>query len=168
MLTGILDGGESARFSRELVRGQEIATSAGVGYDMYSRLDDLLLIDGTPAKGKTIEDLEKAIRAQLEKLKTELVSQGELDRIKAQVVASKVYEKDSIFYQAMQIGTLETVGLDWRLMDDYVDRLKAVTAEQVQAVAKKYLIDDHLTVAVLEPQSSDPSAEEIKGSHNAH
>jgi zinc protease len=46
---------------------------------------------------------------------------------------------------------LETVGLDWRMLDDYVDKLRAVTAEQVQAVARKYLIDDRLTVAVLEP-----------------
>lgn len=166
MLTGIVDGGASARFSRDLVRGQEIATSVGAGYDMHSRLGDLLLFDGTPAKGKTVEDLEKAIRAQLEKLKTELVSQEELDRIKAQVVAGKVYEKDSIFYQAMQIGTLETVGLDWRLMDEYVTRLQAVTPEQVQAVAKKYLVDDHLTVAVLEPQSGDKAA--VMGGHNAH
>jgi len=67
------------------------------------------------------------------------------------VIAAKVYERDSVFYQAMQIGTLETVGLDWRLADEYVERLKAVTAEQVRAVARKYLVDDHLTVAVLEP-----------------
>jgi zinc protease len=166
MLTGILDGGASARFARELVRDKEIATTVGAGYDMHSRLGDLLLFDGTPAKGKTVEDLEKAIREQLEKLKTELVKQEELDRIKAQVVAGKVYEKDSIFYQAMQIGTLETVGLDWRLMDEYVDRLNSVTPEQVQAVAKKYLIDDHLTVAVLEPQSSNKAA--AMGGHNAH
>jgi len=166
MLTGILDGGESARFARDLVRGQEIATSVGAGYDMHSRLGDLLLFDGTPAKGKTVEDLEKAIRAQLDKLKSKLVDQEELDRIKAQVVAGKVYEKDSIFYQAMQIGTLETVGLDWRLVDEYVERLKLVTPEQVQAVAIKYLVDDHLTVAVLVPQSSDKSA--VMGGHNAH
>jgi zinc protease len=153
MLTGILDGGDSARFAKDLVRGQQVATSVSAGYDPFSRLEDLLVIDGTPAKGKTVKDLEKAVRAQLEKLKTKPVSQAELDRVKAQVVASKVYEKDSIFYQAMQIGTLETVGLDWRLMDKYVDRLKSITPEQVQAVAKKYLIDDHLTVAVLKPQS---------------
>ncbi|MCK4586746.1 MAG: insulinase family protein, partial [Gammaproteobacteria bacterium] len=73
-----------------------------------------------------------------------------------------------IFYQAMQIGTLETVGLDWRLMDEYVDRLKSVTPEQVQAVAKKYLVDDHLTVAVLVPQSSNQSSHATKGGHNAH
>ena len=45
-------------------------------------------------------------------MKTELVSEEELERIKTQIVASKVYEKDSVFYQAMQMGTLETVGLD--------------------------------------------------------
>ncbi len=165
MLAGVLDGGESARFTKELVRGQQVATSVGVGYNLYSRLDDLLLVDGTPAKGKTVDELENAVREQIEKLKTELVSQEELDRIKAQVVASKVYEKDSIFYQAMQIGTLETVGLDWRLMDEYVDRLKAVTPEQIQAVAKKYLVDDFLTVAVLEPESDSPAATAMGGKH---
>jgi len=168
MLAGILDGGASARFARELVRSQQVATSVNAGYDLYTRLDSLLLFDGTPAKGKTVEDLEQAIREQFERLKTELVSQNELDRIKAQVVASKVYEKDSIFYQAMQIGTLETVGLDWRLMDEYVDRLRAVTPEQVQAVAKKYLIDDHLTVAVLEPQSTDAHTPAVNGGQHAH
>ena len=158
MLASVLDAGESSRFAKELVRGTQIASSVGAGYDIYSRLDELFLFDGTPSKGKSVEDLEKAIRAQIETLKTKLVDQTELDRIKAQVVASKVYEKDSVFYQAMQIGTLATVGLDWQLMDKFVERLRAVTPEQVQAVAKKYLIDDHLTVAVLDPQSTPVAA----------
>lgn len=158
MLANVLDAGESSRFSKQLVRGQQVATSVGAGYDIYSRLDELMIFDGTPASGKSVEDLEQAIRAQIETLKTELVSQAELDSIKAQVVASKVYEKDSLFYQAMQIGTLATVGLDWQLMDQFVERLRAVTPEQVQAVAKKYLLDDHLTVAVLEPQSTPVAA----------
>lgn len=158
MLANVLDAGESSRFSKRLVRGQQIATSVGAGYDIYSRLDELMIFDGTPASGKSVDDLEQAIRAQIETLKTELVSQAELDSIKAQVVASKVYEKDSLFYQAMQIGTLATVGLDWQLMDQFVERLRAVTPEQVQAVAKKYLLDDRLTVAVLEPQSTPVAA----------
>jgi len=158
MLASVLDAGESSRFAKDLVRGQQIATSVGAGYDIYSRLDDLLIFDGTPSKGKTVAELEDAIRAQIKKIKTERVSQAELDRIKAQVVASKVYEKDSVFYQAMQMGTLATVGLDWQLMDQFVERLRAVTPEQVQAVAKKYLIDDYLTVAVLDPQSTPAAA----------
>ncbi|MBL1278440.1 MAG: insulinase family protein [Ectothiorhodospiraceae bacterium] len=158
MLASVLDAGESSRFAKQLVRGTQVATSVGAGYDIYSRLDELMLFDGTPATGKSVEELETAIRAQIETLKTELVDQAELDRIKAQVVASKVYEKDSVFYQAMQIGTLATVGLDWQLMDKFVERLRAVTPKQVQAVAKKYLIDDHLTVAVLDPQPSPVAA----------
>jgi zinc protease len=55
----------------------------------------------------------------------------------------------------MKIGQLETVGLDWQVADDYVARIKAVTAEQVQAVAAKYLIDTSLTVAELVPLPMD-------------
>lgn len=155
MLANVLDGGESARFSKHLIRGSQIASSVGAGYDLYSRMTDLLTFDGTPSQGKTVADLEKAIREQMEILKTELVPQQELEKIKTQVVASKVYERDSVFYQAMQIGTLETVGLDWRLMDQFVDRLKQVTPEQVRSVAQKYLVDEGLTVATLDPLPLD-------------
>ncbi len=151
MLVAVLDGGSSARFARNLVRGQEIAVSAGAGYSAFTRLSGLLLLDGSPAEGHTVAELEAALLAELERVKTEPVSQQELERIQAQVVAGKVYEQDSVFYQAMQIGMLETVGLDWRLGEEYVDRLKAVTPEQVLAVAKKYLLEDHLTVAELVP-----------------
>ena len=72
--------------------------------------------------------------------------------MKAQVVAGNVYSRDSVFYQAMQIGRLAAVGLDWRMLDDYVKNLNAVTAEQVQTVARKYLVDTNLTVTVLDPQ----------------
>ncbi len=151
MLSGILDGSSSARFSRDLVRGQEIAASVGAGYDLYSRLADVFVVVGTPVKGKTVAQLQQAVRDELEKMKTELVTAEELDRIKTQVVANAVYERDSVFYQAMQIGMLETIGLNWRLSDEYVEKIQAVTAEQVQTVAKKYLLDDGLTVAELIP-----------------
>jgi zinc protease len=152
MLAHVLDGGDSARFNKHLVRGQQIAASVGAGYDIYSRLADLFIVSGTPSQGRTVDELEKAVIEQIERLKTELVSEAELDRIKTRIVASKVYEQDSVFYQAMQMGTLETVGLDWRLMDSFVERLRAVTPEQVQAVAKKYFIEERLTVAQLDPQ----------------
>jgi len=152
VLAYILSGGSSSRFSKSLVRQQQIAVSADTGYGIFSRLDELFLIDGTPAAGHSVAQLEKSIDKEIEKIKKELVSKDELERIKAQTIAEKVYEKDSIFYQAMQIGMLETVGLDWRLNEQYTKRIREVTAEQIQAVAKKYLINDTLTVAVLEPQ----------------
>ena len=113
----------------------------------------MFLIDATPAPGQDIQAVEQAIHEQIERLKTELVTQQELDRIKAQVVANAVYELDSVFYQAMQIGQLETVGLGWQRADEYVERVRQITAEQVREVARKYFVDNGLTVAVLEPQS---------------
>ena len=99
--------------------------------------------------------------AQIKRLQDEPVSEKELDRFKTQIVASKVYEKDSMFYQAMQIGTLTTVGLDWHLMDQYVDKVRAVTPAQIQAVARKYLVDDGLTVGILDPQKIPAQAARI-------
>lgn len=152
VLAGILDGGNSARLASRLVRGSEIAASVGAGYGLVSRLDSLFTFSGTPSQDKTVADLEQAIREQIEELQQNLISQEELDRVKAQVVSSDVYEKDSMFFQGYIIGLLETIGLDWRLADEYVARVQAVTAEQVRDAARKYLVDDRLTVAVLEPQ----------------
>ncbi len=149
VLAGVLDGGSSSRLTKNLVRGQEIASSAGAGYSMMSRLETLFLFDGTPAQGQTLATLEKAIRTEIEKVKTEPLTSAEMARVKTQVITGDIYEKDSVYYQAMIIGSLETVGLDWKVRDEYVAKVQAVTAEEVQAVAKKYLVDDHLTVANL-------------------
>jgi len=152
VLSGILDGGDSARLTKNLIRGSQVAAQASAGYNLYARGDNLFALDGTPAQGHNITELEKALRNQVQQLRDKLVSEDELKRVKAQVVASDVYQRDSVFYQAMQIGSLESVGLGWHTGDQYVDHVKAVTAEQVRDVARKYLIDDHLTVAVLDPQ----------------
>jgi len=160
VMAGILDGGNSARLSKEVVRSKQLAVSAGAGYNMYDRIDNLFLFDGRPSTGHTIDELEKEFRDQVQRLHTTLATQDELDRIKAQVVASKIYELDSVFYQGMQIGTLETVGLNYKQLDEYVNRIRSVTPEQVQAVAKKYLIEEGLTVAILDPANAKPAAAE--------
>lgn len=155
VMAGILDGGNSARFAKELVREQQVATSVGAGNSLFSRLKDMFMVAGTPANGKTVDELKSAVIEQIERIKNEPVTQQELDRVKAQVVAEAVYERDSVFYQAMQIGMLETIGLDWKLSDQYVENVNAVTAEQIQAVAKKFFIDDKLTTAELVPLPLD-------------
>jgi len=151
VLAGILSGGDSARFSSRLIRGKEVASSLNAGYNLYDRLQSLFVVSGEPARGKTVAELEKAVRSQIDDLKQKPVTKDELDRVKAQVVSDHVYQRDSDFYQAMILGTLTSVGLSWRDADAYVDRVKAVTAAQVQQVAKKYFIDRHLTVAELKP-----------------
>ena len=159
VLAGVLDGGSSARLSSALVRGKQIAVSAGAGYGLTSRMSDLFELEATPAEGKTVDQLEVALKDEIKKLQQNLISTEELQRIKAQVLASDIYQKDSNFYQAMEIGTLETVGLGWQKADEYVPKINQVTAEQVRDVARKYLIDDHLSIAYLEPQTINSTAE---------
>lgn len=151
VLSGILSSGDSSRLPSRLVRGRQIAAGADAGYDLYSRQEEQLLFSATPARGHDVSELENALLQEIELLKNEPVSEQELARIKAQVVASDVYEKDSVFYQAMQMGILETVGLGWQVMEEYRDKINAVTPEQIQAVARKYLQKSNRTVAILDP-----------------
>ncbi|MFZ2450622.1 MAG: pitrilysin family protein [Methylovulum miyakonense] len=162
VLAGVLDGGSSARLSKELVRGKQLAVSAGAGYNFSSRLSDLFELEATPAEGKTVWELELELKKQITRLQQELIKKDELQRIKAQVLASAVYERDSNFYQAMQLGTLETIGLGWQKADEYVGKINQVTAEQVRDVARKYLLDDHLNIAYLEPQPINPATAQKK------
>jgi zinc protease len=158
VLAGVLDGGNSARLSSELVRGKQIAVSAGAGYGLTSRLSNVFELEATPAEGKTVWDMEAALKDEIAELQLKLISSDELRRIKAQVLANAVYERDSNFYQAMQLGMLETVGLGWQKIDEYVDKVNQVTAEQVRDVARKYLVEDHLSIAYLEPQTTNENA----------
>jgi len=158
VLAGVLDGNASARLNRNLVRDQRIAQSAGASYDSLGRGSELFYLVGTPSEGRTAAELESAIRGELDKIMNEGVSEEELDRVKAQVTAAQVYQLDSVFYQAMQIGQYEMVGLSYKDIDKVVKKIKDVTAAQVQEVAKKYLTDDALTVAVLDPQPLEAKA----------
>jgi zinc protease len=155
VLANILDGGNSARLTRDLVRGSQLAAAAGAGYDLTARSPVLFMIDANPANGHTVEQVKAAVLEEIGKLQRAPVTDEELARVKAQAVAGNVFERDSVFYQAMKLGQYETVGLDWQSVDDYVERVRAVTARQVQQVAQKYLNEDNMTVAVLDPQPID-------------
>ncbi len=152
LLSAILDGGSAARFADRLIRGQQVATAVSTSYDPFARLAGYFLVDGNPARGTGMAILEKAILEQLEQLKKEQVSDSELKRVKAQVIAASIYERDSVFYQGMKLGLMETTLNDWRLTEEHADRLRAVTAKQIMMVAKKYFLPENMTVAVLDPQ----------------
>ena len=169
MLAGILDGNDSARLNKTLVREQQLASSAGAGYDPTARGPSMFTLDGTPSAGKSVADLEAGLRAQLELLVRDGVSEDELKRVKAQVTAGEVYKLDSVFYQAMQIGQMESIGLGYQALPVMLKKLQAVTAQQVQDVAREFIQDDHLSVAVLEPQPLAGKPKHVnKGAPHAH
>ena len=155
MLAAILDGHDAARFNKKLVREDKVALSVNIDYDDTARGPGMIYLSGTPSEGKTVADLESALRAEIARIQKEGVSEPELKRARAQLVAAEVYKLDSMFGQAMEIGQIESAGLPYQKLDRMLDKLQKVTAAEVQAVAKKYFTDDTLTIGILEPQPLD-------------
>ncbi len=152
ILAGVLSGNDSARLQKSLVKTQQIAVNASAGYDAVARGPGMFMIDATPASGKKVADLEQAIHTEIDRIKRKGISEAELARVKAQVIAADVYQRDSVFYQAMQLGEYVTAGLPPEALAKRVDKLRSVTAQDVQAAAKAWLHDDKLSVAELDPQ----------------
>ena len=153
VLAAVLDGYDGARLTRRLVRDQHIAVSVGASYDTGNRGPALFYLHGVPAAGTTPEVLQAALRAEIQRIRDEGISAEELARVKTQAVAGEVYKRDSLMGQAMEIGYLESAGLSWRDEAKLLEGLRAVTAEEVQAVARRYFDDDTLSTARLEPQA---------------
>jgi zinc protease len=167
MLAGVLGGNESARLNKHLVREQQVASDVSVGYDSTSRGPTLFTLEVTPSEGKTVGDAEAALRHEIALIVKDGVNEQELARVKAQVMAGEVYKLDSVFYQAMQIGQMESIGLGHKAIPLMLEKLQAVTADQVREVAEAFLVDDNLTIAVLDPQplSGKPKHQSGDSSH---
>ena len=156
LIGALLDGGYSARLPSRLERGEELVSGAGSSYDAYTRGDSLFVLSATPnvQKGKTLAEVEAGLWRQLEDLKTTPPSAEELARVRAQVIAGLVYERDSITSQATTIGQLETVGLSWQLMDGELAELSAVTPSDIQQAAQTYFTRERLSVAHILPEDT--------------
>ena len=158
VLSAVLDGYPGARLERGLTQGEHrVADSAGAYSGLIGRGPQLFVLDGVPAEGQTPEAVEAALRAQLQRVAQEGVTESELQRVKTQWVASQVYKLDSVFNQANELGRQWIQGMPLDASDTLIQRLRAVTAQQVQSVAARYFGDDQLTVATLRPQPIDPN-----------
>jgi zinc protease len=152
VLASALDGYEAARLPRALVRESRLAVSVSAGYDAIGRGPGLFVVSGAPAPGRSADELEAAIQGALRSIAQQGIAAQELVRIQAQAIAGEVFQRDSMFAQAMQIGRAHNAGLPADSAELMLRKLEAVTADQVQAVARKYFVGDNLTVATLRPQ----------------
>lgn len=156
LIGALLDGGYSARLPSRLERGEELVSGAGSSYDAYTRGDSLFVLSATPnvQKGKTLGEVEDGLWRQLDDLKNTPPTSEELARVRAQVIAGLVYERDSVTSQATTIGQLETVGLSWHLMDDELADLSAVTPADIQQAARTYFTRDRVSVTHILPEDT--------------
>ena len=105
---------------------------------------------GTIRHGHTLAEFETALNAEIERLIREPVSEEELAKVRKQTRAQFAYTIERVSSQAQWLGVMEMLG-DWQMFDTFADRLAAVTADQVQRVAEKYLKPTNRTVGWFEP-----------------
>jgi zinc protease len=152
VLVKVLGGYDAARLNQTLVRERRIATSADAEYELISRGPGMVFLNAAAAQGHAGSELETALREIVVQLVSKGVSQEEVRRAKVQLLAQLAYRRDSFFAQAMELGELESTGLSFRDADRIPEKIRDVTVDQVQNVAAKYLVDDALTVGLLDPQ----------------
>jgi len=154
VLGSILSDGKSSRLYQKLVYQQQIALSAWAGYEGLYKDPFLFLTGATAASGKNIEEVEKAINDEIEKIKKAPPSEIEVQKAKNQIEASFIMGQDSIYMQAKMIGTFEMIG-GWRLWERYLEGIRRVSPEDVRHVAEKYLVSDARTTGILMPLKAD-------------
>ena len=151
MLLGVLDEGLSARLESRLVREKRILSAVNSGYSPFKRGDTLLTITAIPAEGYSLDDAKTAILAEINALKTEAISDDELKKVYAGILADDVFSQDSISSQANQIGMMEGVGLSWRTLDEFSANLKTITTEDIRQAAQQWLVPANMTTLQLKP-----------------
>ena len=150
VIATLLSGGKSSRLYQGLVREKRLVLSADAGHDLLSRDPSLFTLSADLLPGKEISQVEKAFDQEIEQLQKELVGGQELEKVKNQIEASFIFGQDSIFGQARLLAHHE-IALNWKAIDDYLPSIQKVTPEDIQRVAKKYLVQDNRTVGILIP-----------------
>ncbi len=157
MLDAILSSGKNARLYRALV-DQGLALNAGAGTDLHHDLS-LHTVYAILAPGAAHAQVEKALLAEIAKIKTDGVTAAEVARVKQQFIAADAYKRDGTSAIAGEINEWIGVG-DWTLYVSFPQKVQQVTPADVQRVAKEYFKDDQSTTGWFIPVP--PTAE--KGS----
>jgi zinc protease len=127
------------------------------GNGLWGRGPQLFTLSGVPSAGKTPEQVEAALRAEVARVARDGVTAAELNRVKTRWIAGEIYKLDSVMNQARELGGAWIVGLPINADELLMARLGEVTPEQVKSVAARYFGDDQLSVGVLRPLPLDPN-----------
>jgi len=161
VISSILSNGRSSRLFENLVRGKGLAVSASSDFELLSIDPSLFYVHGEALPGKDAAQLEAALQAEIEKLRSEPVNSRELEKAKNQLEASFLFGQDSLFFQGMLLARYELVST-WKDVDKYLPAIRSVSAEDIQRVAKKYFVNRNQTVGVLLPEDGAETKKERK------
>ena len=156
--TGVGRGSRTGRLYKSLVLDRKLALNVGAGNNT-SLYPNLFIITATPAEGRSVEELERAIYEEMAKIQTEPPTEEELTRVRNGVDASLIRSLRSNSGIARMIAAVEHLAGSWRYLLTEREKLKAVTAEDVQRVARRYFTETNRTVAELRPRSGGGETE---------
>ena len=151
LLSTVLSGGRTSRLYRRLVYERPLALEAGGDYPYFSIDPNLFWFWATPMPDQTPETLEKELLAEMERLKSELVTEEELTRAKNQIEAAFVFQEDSIHRRASLMARFELIG-GYAKKDDFLKQIRALTADDLQRVARTWFPPDRKSAGVLLPK----------------
>lgn len=148
ILMQVLSAGRTSRLHRSLVIEQQLVSDVGVFSAPGSRYDNLMVLSMTPAQTSSIRDVEKAVYREFERLKEEPLQLNEINKARKQITTSMLRRLQDNSGLARMLSSYQLLG-DWRYLVDYEQQLTQISAQEVMAVAKRYLNADNRTVATL-------------------
>ena len=151
MLSAVLSGNTASRYSKNLLRGQAVALAASAYYSGLGRDNGVFGLTGMPAEGVSVDKLHALMLDEIRRIAQEGVPESELEVIRRQYCADKIYDKDAIGNQANLILTLESAGLSYQDEDEMERRNLAVTAAAIQAAAHK-ILNSHAVTGIVNPR----------------
>jgi predicted Zn-dependent peptidase len=153
LIDQILGSGRTSRLYRSLVEEQQLATSVSVYGAPGSRYPNLFVIEAVPRHPHTTDELETAIYAELDKIKNELVGEAELNKVRNRLVTDQIRQLKSNSGLARLLTSYQSLADDWRYLATYTKEIEKLSAEEIKAVANKYLTSTNRTVVVLKREA---------------
>lgn len=144
MITDILSNGRSSRFIQSLVQEQKLFTSIDA-YISGSLDEGLLHVTGKPVEGVSLEQAEKAIWKELEKMKTVPVSEQELEKVKNRYESEQIFNNINYLNVATNLAFFELTGKAEDINEE-VGKYRAVTAEQIQATSARCFVPENCSI----------------------
>lgn len=152
VLAAVLQSGQSSRLYQKLVREKELVTNVG-GFMDEKRGTGALYSTSTLRPGAKPEDVEAVIYAEIERLKKEPIADWELQKAKNTTRRNLINGLQSSLLRAVTLGQYTVYYNEPGLINNRLNKAAAVTKEDVQRVANKYLIDTNRTVVITMPQA---------------
>lgn len=153
LLFELMDGSNSSRFAKNLVDKKMVAMNTFISFDTYSANDNLITLGGSPRSGITLNKFRDEILNEFKEFVKNGLEEGELEQVKSRLLANNIYKFDSVFYQVMQVGMLETKGYNWKLLDAYIEDINSIGEADLKKIANKIILNKEYLYSSILPKS---------------